>query len=46
MDKGVYIFGRETAKGFKKHDLKEFWHFGQEVTDETQYLKNMKKYKM
>jgi len=31
--RGYISFGRETAKGFKKHDLKEFWHFGQEVTD-------------
>jgi len=31
--RGYISFGRETAKGFKKHDLKEFWHFGQEVMD-------------
>ena len=31
--RGYVSFGRETAKGFKKHDLKEFWHFGQEVID-------------
>ena len=31
--RGYISFGRETAKGFKKHDLKEFWHFGQEVSD-------------
>ncbi|MBH75670.1 MAG: flavonol synthase [Flavobacteriales bacterium] len=31
--RGYISFGRETAKGFKKHDLKEFWHFGQEVID-------------
>ena len=27
--RGYISFGRETAKGFKSHDLKEFWHFGQ-----------------
>ncbi len=27
--RGYVSFGRETAKGFKYHDLKEFWHFGQ-----------------
>jgi len=27
--RGYVSFGRETAKGFKHHDLKEFWHFGQ-----------------
>jgi len=27
--RGYISFGRETAKGFKHHDLKEFWHFGQ-----------------
>jgi len=31
--RGYISFGRETAKGFKKHDLKEFWHFGQKVMD-------------
>ena len=29
--RGYISFGRETAKGYKKSDLKEFWHFGQEL---------------
>jgi isopenicillin N synthase-like dioxygenase len=29
--RGYISFGRETAKGSKKSDLKEFWHFGQEL---------------
>ncbi|SFT02130.1 Isopenicillin N synthase [Zhouia amylolytica] len=29
--RGYTSFGKETAKGFKKPDLKEFWHFGQYV---------------
>ena len=44
--RGYISFGRETAKGFKKHDLKEFWHFEQEVTDgdpiSKEYEKNIK----
>jgi len=35
--RGYVGFGKETAKGFKKGDLKEFWHFGQ-------YLENGSKY--
>tara|TARA_Y100001954_G_scaffold137431_1_gene146537 strand:- start:3161 stop:4102 length:942 start_codon:yes stop_codon:yes gene_type:complete len=31
--RGFISFGRETAKGFKHHDLKEFWHFGQTLDD-------------
>jgi isopenicillin N synthase-like dioxygenase len=27
--RGYTSFGKETAKGFKAGDLKEFWHFGQ-----------------
>lgn len=27
--RGYTSFGKETAKGYKKGDLKEFWHFGQ-----------------
>lgn len=27
--RGYTPFGRETAKGYKHADLKEFWHFGQ-----------------
>ena len=44
--RGYISFGRETAKGYKKSDLKEFWHFGQEVTDgdpiSKEYEKNIK----
>ena len=29
--RGYTSFGKESAKGKKKGDLKEFWHFGQEV---------------
>ena len=29
--RGYVSFGRETAKGSAKSDLKEFWHFGQEL---------------
>lgn len=32
--RGYISKGRETAKGEKVPDLKEFWHVGQEVTDE------------
>ncbi|UNY98079.1 isopenicillin N synthase family oxygenase [Zhouia spongiae] len=32
--RGYTSFGKETAKGFKKPDLKEFWHFGQYVEDD------------
>lgn len=31
--RGYTSFGREHAKGSNTGDLKEFWHFGQEVTD-------------
>lgn len=31
--RGYTSFGKEHAKGRKEGDLKEFWHFGQEVTD-------------
>ena len=30
--RGYVSFGRETAKGHSQSDLKEFWHFGQELT--------------
>lgn len=35
--RGYVGFGRETAKGFKKGDLKEFWHFGQYVDEDSKY---------
>ena len=31
--RGYISFGRETAKGQTKSDLKEFWHFGQELDE-------------
>lgn len=31
--RGYTSFGKEHAKGRTEGDLKEFWHFGQEVTD-------------
>ncbi len=31
--RGFTSFGKESAKGKKEGDLKEFWHFGQEVND-------------
>ncbi len=33
--RGYVSFGKEHAKGKKEGDLKEFWHFGQEPTDES-----------
>ena len=27
-------FGKESAKGSKHGDLKEYWHFGQYISDE------------
>src|SRR5690606_3451723 len=32
--RGYVSFGKEHAKGKKEGDLKEFWHFGQEPTEE------------
>ena len=32
--RGYVSFGKETAKGYKTADLKEFWHFGQFVENE------------
>lgn len=37
--RGYTSFGKESAKGSNTADLKEFWHFGQEVTD-NEALKN------
>jgi isopenicillin N synthase-like dioxygenase len=43
--RGYTSFGKEHAKGRTTGDLKEFWHFGQYVTDnpelEAQYPKNV-----
>ncbi|NLN25306.1 MAG: isopenicillin N synthase family oxygenase [Bacteroidetes bacterium] len=33
--RGYVSFGKETAKGRKVADLKEFWHFGQNPSNET-----------
>ena len=32
--RGFTSFGKESAKGRSEGDLKEFWHFGQEVEDD------------
>ena len=32
--RGYTPFGKETAKGFTNADLKEFWHFGQDLSPE------------
>ena len=34
--RGYVSFGKESAKGKKEGDLKEFWHFGQYVEDNPQ----------
>ncbi len=43
--RGYISFGKESAKGKKEGDLKEFWHFGQWVEDnpklEAEYPKNV-----
>ena len=43
--RGYVSFGKESAKGEKKGDLKEFWHFGQYVENnpelETEYPTNV-----
>ncbi|OGS72336.1 MAG: flavonol synthase [Flavobacteria bacterium RIFCSPLOWO2_12_FULL_35_11] len=43
--RGYTSFGKESAKGKKQGDLKEFWHFGQEVvgndTLKAEYPKNV-----
>ena len=43
--RGYVSFGKESAKGKKEGDLKEFWHFGQYVQDdpelEAEYPKNV-----
>ena len=43
--RGYVSFGKESAKGKKEGDLKEFWHFGQYVENnpklEAQYPKNV-----
>ena len=43
--RGYTSFGKESAKGRSEGDLKEFWHFGQEVVDneklKAEYPKNV-----
>jgi len=38
--RGYTSFGKETAKGFKVPDLKEFWHFGQYLDPDGIYPPN------
>jgi isopenicillin N synthase-like dioxygenase len=35
--RGYTPFGVETAKGAKHFDLKEFWHIGREIPDDSRY---------
>ncbi|MFC6839654.1 isopenicillin N synthase family dioxygenase [Xanthomonas theicola] len=35
--RGYTAFGVETAKGSKHFDLKEFWHIGREIADDSRY---------
>jgi len=35
--RGYVSFGKEHAKGRKEGDLKEFWHFGQYVSEDSKY---------
>lgn len=35
--RGYTGFGKESAKGRSEGDLKEFWHFGQELSEESKY---------
>ena len=35
--RGYVSFGKEHAKGRKEGDLKEFWHFGQYVSENSKY---------
>ncbi|MGK0420471.1 MAG: isopenicillin N synthase-like dioxygenase [Polaribacter sp.] len=37
--RGYVSFGKESAKGRKEGDLKEFWHFGQYVEDDAKRAK-------
>ncbi len=38
--RGYVSFGKEHAKGRKQGDLKEFWHFGQEPTEDANLSEN------
>ena len=35
--RGYVSFGKEHAKGKKEGDLKEFWHFGQELSEDADF---------
>src|SRR5690606_7836980 len=39
--RGYTPFGVETAKGAKYSDLKEFWHIGREIADDSPYRSDM-----
>ncbi|HVK52554.1 MAG TPA: 2-oxoglutarate and iron-dependent oxygenase domain-containing protein [Pseudoxanthomonas sp.] len=39
--RGYTPFGVETAKDSKHFDLKEFWHIGREIADDSQYRQYM-----
>ena len=39
--RGYTPFGVETAKGSKHFDLKEFWHIGREIPDDSKYRQFM-----
>lgn len=41
--RGYISFGKESAKGKKEGDLKEFWHFGQYVDAASKYAKEYPK---
>ncbi len=41
--RGYISFGKESAKGKKEGDLKEFWHFGQYVEDDPELAKEYPK---
>ncbi|WGD34496.1 2-oxoglutarate and iron-dependent oxygenase domain-containing protein [Olleya sp. YS] len=41
--RGYVSFGKESAKGKKEGDLKEFWHFGQYVDDDPERAKEYPK---
>lgn len=36
--RGYTSFGKESAKGSDEGDLKEFWHFGQQLSKDSPYL--------
>src|SRR5690606_24855716 len=39
--RGYTPFGVETAKGSQHYDLKEFWHIGREIPDDSKYRQYM-----